>query len=319
MSFKEFREGLSRFQDVQDGPALRRRVNELEERVREKDSQIRKKDVNHGREVNSLRNTITKHEDRVRVLEASVEDFESIIVSIGGQEKVSLREFARLVTSEAKKENQEAIVIRANGLARIKIPLFVEAEIAKYPDNCRQATREIIDAKVSQKNDAILYDESLWPANFREMVSARTRLDAEKLKNRDYYLAVNQAAMDRLEALRNGEWYRYLFNYCRDTLTPFLRDSLRNIVISLQEVFKVSCFKCGNVTQFRLTPDTLAGLVSGRTVKIPCSYCRGFWGPTTISFNLGQVFWALTDEQGSMFQEPRMIEGQLIDEVKKLE
>ena len=152
----------------------------------------------------------------------------------------------------------------------------------------------VIETQVAQKIDTILYNKVNWPLRFHNYFSVEARKEATRLKNNDYYVEVDQGAEKRLEELKNGAWRRYIDNYITSSLTPFLQNSIMQQIVSLQEVFEVICPKCGNVIKFQLTNDTLSGLVIGRPVKITCMYCRGFWGPTTFPFNLGDVFWALT-------------------------
>jgi hypothetical protein len=54
---------------------------------------------------------------------------------------------------------------------------------------------------------------------------------------------VDQGAEKRLGELRNGAWQRYIDNYITTSLTPFLRNSLMQQIVSLQEVFEVPCPK----------------------------------------------------------------------------
>lgn len=201
--------------------------------------------------------------------------------------------FEALIDSRFSEKTERKIKTRVQRLFNANIDNLVRKEIAKYP-NCRNDTTRVIETQVAQKIDTILYNKANWPPRFHNYLSVEARKEATRLKNNDYYMEVDQGAAKRLEELKNGAWRRYIDNYKASSLTPFLQNSIRQQIISLQEVFEVNCPKCGNVITFQLTNDNLSGLVNDRPAKITCMYCKGFWGPTTFPINLGQVFWALT-------------------------
>ena len=285
MSVKEFREGISRFKDVQDGPGLRKRVLELEEKDKEKDRQIEKIYLDHGREVNSLHNTIATHENQIRFLEASNEDLESIRVSIGGKEKVSLRKFAQLVTSEAKKANQETIVSKANEIAMIKLPIFVEAEIDRYPYNCTDETRSIIESKAFSLRDEYLEDPGMWSPEFRSKNEKVIKRRVEEDKNASFWQEVHIEANKEINQRLPSSWTYYLQNFA----TKYIQNSFQNQLRRLSIPITLYCPKCHGPHQVTLTPNELAQIIRHGFVSFPCMYCKWLFKPK-VSITLGELF-----------------------------
>ena len=288
MSAKEFREGLSRFKEIQDGPAQRKRVLELEEMVREKDRQIEKINLNHGMEVFTLLNTIATHENRIHVLEASNESLESIRISIGGKEKVSLRKFARLVTSEAKKENQEAIVSKANDIVRIKLPLFVKAEIDRYPNNCTDETRSIIDSKTISRRNEYLNTPSMWSREFQTWINNQIETGVIQKEDEAFWKEVHLEANIEINQRLPAAWKNQLENYA----TKYMQNSIQHQLRRLSIPITLFCPKCNGPHQITLTPDDIAQIIRKGSVSYPCIYCTGLFKPQII-ITLGELLWLI--------------------------
>ncbi|MFC1803115.1 hypothetical protein ACFL0D_04010 [Thermoproteota archaeon] len=318
MTDKDIQDALNRFKDLQEAPRLRAFVAEQQEMLAEKDRQIEKMEQAHDEEVASLHYTIFQLQHKLDSEMEKNKELESTLIQVG-KKKFSLKEFDRLVKKKVKAEMDDQIQARSIELAMSKAPLFAQADVNKYPDHCSQETKRTIDAQIAKGMDEILYDEFNWPQQFREYFSSVVRVEAERLKDSDYHNDLERDVEMKLEAMRNGAWREYIENFWWNTLTPFLRNSFRNQIISLQEVFEISCPKCGNMNQFRLTPDTLAKLIVGRTIKIPCSHCSGVFRQTMFQVSLGQILWAIIDGHESIVQEPRAVDGMIIYKARKIE
>ena len=184
------------------------------------------------------------------------------------------------------------------------VPRLVEAEIEKYP-YCSQEAKKIMDTRLKQDLDAIIYNETRWPPGFRKLVSDRAAQQAELLKDEAYHADVESGVYWRLQELRNGAWSSFIKDFQDNVMTPRLQNSLRNLVVLFQEVIDVPCPHCGNVNSVLLTPDDLATLVSRKRITLLCSFCTGIWGGSmkfTLSF--GNFFYRLTAGYSSAELEP---------------
>ncbi|MFC1803927.1 hypothetical protein ACFL0D_08195 [Thermoproteota archaeon] len=228
------------------------------------------------------------------------------------KKKYSPTEFNIEVNKKFDEKVEQRIQLEAGRRYQANKDKLIQEEINRYPLSCSNETSLIIDGRVSKELVSILYNDEKWPSRFQEYVSLKVQERADTLKDQEYYIDLEKAAADKLEDLKNGAWSVYLEMFCRDTLTPFLRNDLRTQIISLQEVFHVACPKCGNTISFRLTPDTLAATVQGRSVKIQCTYCGGFWGSTTFPLNLGQVFWLLTYDIETTMSAPQIVKARVV-------
>ncbi|TFH13581.1 hypothetical protein E4H04_11720 [Candidatus Bathyarchaeota archaeon] len=294
MAFSNVEDKIKALRHIVGAERIAEANRERDETIARLKADMKEQDMKHFRELQQKDETI-----RMLTYELEVANQRNMTYKDDVYTPVT---FEALVDSRFNEKTDKRIKREAQRLYFANIDSLVKKEIDKYPD-CRPETKEIIDTQVASKVDSVLYYRANWPPSFKDYFSVEARKEAHRLKNSDYRVEVEQGVEEKLWELRNGALQRYIENYVTKSLTPFLRNSLMQQIVSLQKVFEVPCPKCGKVIIFQLTNDTLSGLVMGRPATITCMYCKGFWGPTTFQLNLGHIFWALTDGYRSTLTE----------------
>lgn len=216
--------------------------------------------------------------------------------------------FEALVDEKFNEEVERRIKKAARKMYKADIDGLVRDEVERYPE-CRSGTRRIIDTAVNKKTATILKSRPLWPAWFTEYFSKQVRIEANRLKDQEYWITVETGVNEKLETIKDWEWRIYLDAYWSREVEPRLREKLQNLIISLQETFEIPCKRCGEVIEFRLTPDNLADTIRGKPVTIVCQYCRGVLGrPYRFKVGLGEILWYLTEGWISRQHAPRTID-----------
>jgi hypothetical protein len=291
------RAGLARFQNLQEAPKLRTRIAELKEVLAEKEREKKAIIQNHAQEVNKLKNRIHQQVTNIQGLELKVDELESIKIRVG-KEKLTLREFDKRAKKKVKKEMQEEVVSKANALAKIKTPLFVRAEILKFPHNCMDETRDLIESRAISLRDEYLANPANWSPEFKSWIYKYIDARVEEKKNYCFWEEVHKEAEFEVDHRLPNAWARFLSNYA----TNFIQNTFQNQLRRLSTPITLYCPKCQGSHQITLTPNEMSILIRNRLISFPCSYCRGWFKPK-ISISLGELFWLI--ENGDL--KPRKL------------
>jgi len=284
MSEEAIRDSLNRFKEIQEAPNLRSRIAELENIISEEKQGKERIKQKHAQEINILQNRIHRQSDIIKKSKSRIRELESIQVKVG-KEKISLREFKKRAKKQVKEEMRHQCVIESNKLAKIKVPIFTQIEIEKYP-NCMNEIKQLIDTTALSLRDEYLINKDMWSPEFRSQNKQYIDSEVEKEKNEAFWIAFHKEADFEIEQRLPGKWKNYLRTYATTFIQLTIQDQLHQLTIPLN----LYCPKCRGEHKITLTSSELDILIRSGRISFGCSYCTGLFKPN-VTLYLGELFW----------------------------
>ena len=285
MTFEKIQDSLQGLRNIVGADALyeenqkqRREIARLEKKIVDDEAAHKRLVEAKEREISTLQKELTE-ENRLTIKY--------------DKKSYTPKTFDALINQRFNENVRQLIIERASEMYNKNRTRLMSTEVTKYPDDCSEDTRKIIEARVSKETDRILYNAKEWPPRFKKYVSDQVRIRANELKNQEYLYEVEAETNRKLETLKRGQWRLYLEEFRRNILTPYLRESFREQLSSIVEPFEAPCPKCGKINTFILSPDNVAALIKGKPVWFECDYCRGFFRQTAFKLSLGDILWYL--------------------------